>query len=323
MKIIQHLVAFVFFEFIVFGALAQSADYTQFTNNRLYINPAFAGTNICPRIILAARDKYLSMEHTYQSYYASYDQNVYQINFDLGGYLFRDDQMSVFENTQVGVIAAKGFRIKKKSTLKFGIQLNLNFESFDSESMTFNSMIDPVHGFIMDDNSNIESTSGANLGLAFGALYYTEKLYTGVSVYNITQPKSSLNNAVLFYRLYNLHFGYEFLWGNNAFKKDIKIIPNINYTYQYKQNMFNWGLQTKYSGFIGGIYNKHSVDLEYDSFVVLVGFEQKKFKFAYDCDIPLGNKSDKIFDTHEVTLTLYPGCGKGRYRAKAIKCPGF
>ena len=41
---------------------AQDAMFSQFYANPLYLNPAFAGSNVCPRISLNFRDQWPSMQ---------------------------------------------------------------------------------------------------------------------------------------------------------------------------------------------------------------------------------------------------------------------
>ena len=41
---------------VSFISVAQDNQYSQFYANKLYLNPAFTGTEICPRIILGFRD---------------------------------------------------------------------------------------------------------------------------------------------------------------------------------------------------------------------------------------------------------------------------
>ena len=40
------------------GLQAQDAHFSQFYANPLYLNPAMAGTNICPRLAVSFRDHY-------------------------------------------------------------------------------------------------------------------------------------------------------------------------------------------------------------------------------------------------------------------------
>ena len=63
-------------------AQAQDPQFTQFYANPLYLNPAFAGTARCPRVVLNYRNQWPALTGTFVTTSASYDQHVDAI---LGG----------------------------------------------------------------------------------------------------------------------------------------------------------------------------------------------------------------------------------------------
>lgn len=314
------IISFIFFQIIIY---AQSADYSQIVQHKLFYNPAFAGTNICPRIFMAARTKYVSHDNLYKTMFLSYDQNIMWGNFDIGGVILRDDRNGVFVQNRISAIIAKGIEIKKKYYLKAGIQFGMNNDNFNKKKFSYNSMIDPVYGFIYADNESISDYSINNIDLSLGTLFYTSNLYIGFSIFNLTKPSDEFNN-IIHNRRYSLHAGYSlYVNKKNGFVYPILLIPTFYYMQESQFKKMNLGLQAKYLQLIGGIFVNNSIDFEYESFVILVGFEQKKFKFAYDCGIVLGDNSGFVVDNHEITLTFYPGCGKNRNRIRAVKCPGL
>ena len=70
-KILIASIAFIFTTNI---ASAQDPAFSQFYANPLYLNPAFAGTNVCPRVNLNYRDQWPGIGRTYVSV------SVYGIN---------------------------------------------------------------------------------------------------------------------------------------------------------------------------------------------------------------------------------------------------
>ena len=53
---------------------AQDPKFSQFYANPIYLNPAFAGTNVCGRLHLNIRDQWPAIQGAYAAYSASYDQ---------------------------------------------------------------------------------------------------------------------------------------------------------------------------------------------------------------------------------------------------------
>ena len=69
---------------------AQDPAFSQFFANPLYLNPAMAGTNICPRISLNHRNQWPGIGKTYVTYSASYDQYVDKLGGGLGFAVAKD-----------------------------------------------------------------------------------------------------------------------------------------------------------------------------------------------------------------------------------------
>jgi len=63
---------------------AQDPQFTQFYANPIYLNPAFAGSNGCPRFAMNYRNQWPSLSGNYVTYSASYDQYFKNINGGIG-----------------------------------------------------------------------------------------------------------------------------------------------------------------------------------------------------------------------------------------------
>jgi len=62
------------------GLFAQDPIFSQFYANPLYLNPAMAGSSVCPRLIFNYRNQWPAISGTYITYNASYDQYVDNIS---------------------------------------------------------------------------------------------------------------------------------------------------------------------------------------------------------------------------------------------------
>ena len=62
----------------------QDPHFSQYYANPLYLNPAMAGTQVCPRLIFNYRNQWPSISGTYVTYNASYDQHIDAISGGLG-----------------------------------------------------------------------------------------------------------------------------------------------------------------------------------------------------------------------------------------------
>ena len=73
-KRIVSILCLIVFVAIGYKAKAQDPAFSQFFANPLYLNPAMAGTDICPRLSLNHRNQWPGIGKTYVTYSASYDQ---------------------------------------------------------------------------------------------------------------------------------------------------------------------------------------------------------------------------------------------------------
>ncbi|MEZ7930391.1 MAG: type IX secretion system membrane protein PorP/SprF, partial [Flavobacteriales bacterium] len=58
------------------SALAQDPEFSQFYSNPLYLNPAFAGSNNCPRVALNYRNQWPAISGSFVTQSVSYDQRL-------------------------------------------------------------------------------------------------------------------------------------------------------------------------------------------------------------------------------------------------------
>ena len=65
-------------------AKAQDPQFTQFYANPLYLNPALAGSNICPRICINYRNQWPGISGTYVTTSASFDRYIFGIKSGIG-----------------------------------------------------------------------------------------------------------------------------------------------------------------------------------------------------------------------------------------------
>jgi type IX secretion system PorP/SprF family membrane protein len=74
------------------GVKAQDVGYSQFFANPLYLNPAFAGSKVAPRISLAYRAQWPGLVSAFSSVSASYDQYIPDLHGGIGAIVLSDRQ---------------------------------------------------------------------------------------------------------------------------------------------------------------------------------------------------------------------------------------
>src|SRR3954471_33351 len=103
--------------------LAQDPEFTQFYANPLYLNPAFAGSARCPRLALNYRNQWPSLQGTFVTYCASYDQQVDALSGGLGIMALSDKAgEGTLTTTNISAIYAYQLTISREFSMRFGFQ---------------------------------------------------------------------------------------------------------------------------------------------------------------------------------------------------------
>ena len=102
---------------------AQDPEFTQFYANPLYLNPAFAGTARCPRLVMNYGNQWPALTGTFVTTSASYDQHVETIQGGLGLIVTNDRAgRGTLNTTTLSGIYSYQQPISRNFSLKAGFQ---------------------------------------------------------------------------------------------------------------------------------------------------------------------------------------------------------
>lgn len=326
---------------------AQDALFSQFYANPLYLNPAFAGTNVCPRLCFNFRDQWPAASGTFMTYTASYDEHFDKLSGGIGVLLFGD---RAGEGGCINTYAASAmysFKIKvaKKFNLRLSLQATYQQKSLDWNALTFGDMIDPKYGFVYETQEQQPSKLSRGIfDMSAGILGYTPHFYFGAAAHHITRPyegfliqSGSDSPEARLPVKWTAHLGAYFDLKRKSKMEtsfgDISISPNFIYQHQMCFNYFNEGLYLNFYPFTVGMWLRHGLtyknDIEeikahnFDAFIVMFGIEHEWFKVAYSYDATISQLANVTGGSHEVSLQILLPCPNKRKALKDLKCPSF
>ena len=263
---------------------AQDPMFSQFYANPLFLNPAMAGTNVCPRLAFNFRDQWPSMPGTFMTYAASYDEHFDKIYGGIGVQFWGDraGEGGILNTYNASAMYSFKVKVSKKFNMRFALQAAFQNKSLDWSKPTFGDMIDPRYGFVYSTNENIANYINHinTLDFSFGFLGYTPHVYFGFAAKHIatlslsgkTTPYSFLSGNAdgNFYDMLKLtaHVGANFDLKRKSKKEtsfgDISISPNFIYEHQLGFNYFSEGLYMKFYPFTVGVWCRHGLTYKYD-----------------------------------------------------------
>lgn len=322
-------VKYVFFgillQCIYINANAQIPDFSQSHTNYIYSNPAFAGIKNCPHAYTSYRSRYSSVDGGYSTNFISFDMYVSAFKSDIAAYIIHDIQNSVYYSTMFQGIYAKEFQLRKKLFFKTAMALGMVQSKIQTNNLIFSDMLNPFSNVLEQTEEDISAKNTINFTVEPAFLVYSDKFFGGVSIKHIqANIIKKRKEDYLLQRVVSLYAGTEFST-TKAFTKRYLVLmyPYVNVTISDLFSYTQIGMIAQKGRVqFGGGY-RQNLPLDAESFEVFVGFFEKKFKFAYNCDISINSYITNNCNSHEVSLSYDFDCMTKRKKYEAVKAPMF
>ena len=304
------------------SAFGQDPQFTQFYSNPIYLNPAFAGSNGCPRFSLNYRNEWPSLTGNYVTYSASYDQYFKNISGGIGVIGMHDQQgQGTIFTTMIGLVYSYHLKVNRKFKMQFGARASMFNKFIDWDKLTFGDMIDPRKGFIYQTGDVPRGGSRYFFDASAGFVGYSKHFFFGGAVHHLNRPNESVieGESNLPMR-FTGHMGAEIPLGRKSqYNNSTSIMPNIIYQYQNGFQEINIGTYIKYGAFTFGAWYRNR-----DAFILTIGLRTKQFKIGYSYDVTVSKLNNGVSGgSHEVSLGFNLNCKSKPKSFRMISCPSF
>jgi type IX secretion system PorP/SprF family membrane protein len=313
---------------------AQDPEFSQFYANPLYLNPALAGANICPRVILNYRNQWPGLAKSFITYNASFDQYVSKIHGGVGVLLDMDNAGSgMLKTFQASVMYSYHLQAAENLFINMAVEATFYQKSLSWEKLQFGDQIDPQLGFVYPtqeqppENNNVVFPD-FSAGVVFG---WKGILHGGVAVNHLTEPNmafySDAPNKLPMKITGHLGMNINLERGGfGGFTEDEEpkfyLAPNVLYQQQGEFHQLNAGMYVIRLPIVLGSWFRYNFE-NADAVIVLVGIDYKGLKIGYSYDITLSKLKSNTGGAHEVTLAWQFQCIEKRRKLHAINAPGF
>jgi type IX secretion system PorP/SprF family membrane protein len=313
---------------------AQDIQFTQFYATPLYLNPAFAGANVCSRVALTHRNQWPGINNVYRSYLASFDHGFVNSHVGIGVTAGMDEAGDgSLRTTIINPAISYEAIINRASSIRFGVQPGFGLKSINMNRLVFGDQI--YRGGDVPTIENIPQ-SVAFFDFATGAIYSHGNYWAGLSVFHLNVPNESMYNS-LFGALpvkYSFHAGARFDLDKMAIEMREKrfLTPVLHYRGQREYDQFDIGFYYSKGRFtLGGWYRGIPGLKAYkpgyqnnDAVAFIIGVEAPKFKCGYSYDKTISDLAAVSRGAHEITMSFQLCTVKTKKRKmKLISCPKF
>lgn len=306
-KLIISLIVFVFGISLV--GSAQDIRFSQFYANKLYLNPALAGSSDHGNVSLNYRNQWPNLDLPFVSYSFSYDNFFSGINGGLGLLVMQDDQGNGAIKTTT-FSGAYSFYLRVNNDLVFrpAIQTSVIHKKLDLKDLTFPDQIDPIYGDIFhhDVSGDPNSRSWNKLDFSLGLIAYYKNYYLGAAASHINQPNLSFDdfdNGQLNAK-YTFHAGAEFNLSGRLYNNGLVLAPALLFQKQGEFTQMNYGMYLSKSSLVFGFWFNQNFQLNYDAVILMAGIVTDRFKFAYSYDYTITQLVQTNTGAHELSFSF-------------------
>lgn len=312
-------------------ASAQDVIFSQFYANPLYMNPAFAGSKVCPRISLNYRSQWPSLVSAFTTVSASYDQYVDPLHGGIGAIIMTDRQgdHGALQTSSLAVMYAFRFQLARELWVNAGLKAGIVNTSLNWNELRFPDMIDRVMGFTgMTSAQMPEKTNKWYLDFDAGIMMYGSSWYAGFAASHLTQPSNGFYGVTELPIKLTANAGVLINMAEEARRTSSLglgtpvLSPNFIYQYQAGFHYFNYGLYLDWMPFLVGVWFRNGLE-NADAFIFQVGFQQDYFKVGYSYDVTVSKLSNNTSGAHEISIGILLPCPEKKHKVKAIRCPSF
>ena len=235
------------------GVKAQDVGFSQFYANPLYLNPAFAGSKVAPRISLSYRAQWPGLVSAFSTVSASYDQYIPDLHGGIGAIVLSDRQgdHGILSSTYVGAMYSFRFKLVDDIFINLALQASLvnGVLHWDLNNMRFPDQIDPNGGFI-DQTSAVapDVTNKFYPDFASGLMVYGPAWYAGFAAHHLNRPSQGFYSEDRVPMKFTANAGGLINLSEERRRQSSLglgqpvVSPNFIYQYQGGFHYFNYGL---------------------------------------------------------------------------------
>lgn len=311
---------------------AQDIGFSQFYANPLYLNPAFAGSVVAPRISLSYRGQWPGLVSAFTTVSASYDQYVPDLHGGIGAIVMTDrvGDHGALSTNMLGVMYAFRFQVSREVYVSAALQASLvNTNLRWDDYLRFPDQIDRELGFSYATGATPpDKLSQWAADFNAGFLVFGRQWYAGVAASHLTQPNVAFYSEDRVPMKFTVHGGglinvAEERRRQSSLELGTPIIsPNVVYQYQGGLHYFNYGVYLDWMPFLVGVWFRHGVENP-DAFIFQVGVQQDYFKVGYSYDVTVSKLANATAGAHEVTVGILMPVPEHKKKVRAIRCPSF
>ena len=323
-KKLQNIILIVFSLLINYKNKAQDVQFSQLFADKMYLNPAYAGSEYCPRVMISHRNQWPAISFPFLTYSASFDQYSEIMHGGLGVRIMKDDQGSgVFSKLNADFIYSYKINLTSNMFLKLAAEVSVFQQTTNASGLIFSDMIDPLLGVVYPNSEAINNQAILTPDFSSALLLSYKNYSFGFNVSHIPQSIVADHNDILPMK-FTAHLSAAIPIIKNDSKQTSYVLePNIVYIQQLNTSQLYYGMYFGVNNIAIGMFYRQNLKFHFDALIASFHINIKQLSIGYSHDITLSKFYKHTLGSHEISLTYLFRCDKKIKGYKAISCPAF
>jgi type IX secretion system PorP/SprF family membrane protein len=283
----KFVLAFLFLVATLPALAQQDPLYSQYFNNPMLINPAFAGSNERLYAGVAYRSQWSGIDGTPTTF--NVNSHIALRDNKVGvGFLAVQDKIGDIKNTQFGGVASYRIKLSTVTTFSFGMQAGFTRYATDPNAVNLVNTSDPLFNQLSETKFNIGAgallqSERYTFGLSMPRMLPSTISQIGGQSVQIYSQNFYVFGAYVFYVSEKIQFKPSTLLRATA-GTPLSVDVNCNFVFN---RLYTAGLFTR----------------KLNSYGILVQMVMNNYRLGYVFEVP-GKGSALNYNTHEVSLSL-------------------
>lgn len=326
-------------------AKGQDPQFSQFYAAPLYLNPAFAGAALAPRVTANYRNQWPNITN-YVTTLVGVDHYFERYKSGVGLLLQSDNQgQGRLRSTDIGLQYSYQLQVSEQTFVRLGLQGSYVNRTVDWFGLTFGDQLTnqgPTGGPTQEPIIQNGSPTLKFLDFSTGGLVYSDWYWLGISAHHLNRPSLAFTGGdpTRLPTKFSVHTGLRIPFAGytglaDEINREKTISPAINYRRQGKYDQLDVGVYLTYSPMTIGTWyrglplKKYAPSIpNHDALVFLVGFRQDNFSIGYSYDTTISTLGPASGGAHEISLSYTfenfpPQRTRPRRKDKQLSCPKF
>ena len=321
---LKNIILITFFLLINYTVKGQDVQFSQLFADKMYLNPAYAGSEYCPRLMISHRNQWPAINFPFLTYSASYDQYSEVLHGGLGIRLMKDDQgAGIFSKLNADFIYSYKIDLMNNMSLKLALEASIFQQSINASGLVFSDMIDPLQGVIYGNTEAINNQSVLTPDFSSAMLLAYKNFSFGFNVSHLPINIVAEHNNILPMKFTaNLSAALPII-KNDSRQISYVLEPNVVFIQQLNTSQLFYGMYFGVNNIALGMFYRQNLKFHFDALIASFHINIKQLSIGYSYDVTLSKFYKHTLGSHELTFTYLFDCDKKIKGYKTISCPTF